>query len=134
MDNATVKEYREIKRAGWNVEKTPQIAMNDGSETPAHLHAKTAVAYVARDYGYQVSTEVGHDQYGEIDVLAYHPDRINWAIEVETDPDKESIQDKLERYVESNDVIDDMQVITVGELPANLLDLHDRIRTELGFF
>lgn len=134
MDNATVKEYREIKRAGWSVEKTPQIAMNDGSETPAHLHAKTAVAYVARDYGYQVSTEVAHEEHGEIDVLAYHPKRINWALEVETEPTDEIIADKRARYVDSTEVVDDIQVVAVDELPANLLDMHDRIKTKLGFF
>jgi len=134
MNQPEIKEYRKLKRAGWDVDKTPQVHLNSGSETPAHAHAKLAVAMVGIDNGYRCSTETGHEDHGEIDALLYAPDRINWAVELETDPTPEIVADKQRRYVESNTVIDDIQVISVGELPANLLDMHDRVVTELGLY
>lgn len=135
MNNTEIKEYRRLKQAGWQVDKTPSIRMNGGStESLPHLAAKTCTAYVAREYGYLVSTETVHETHGEIDVLAYAPDRLNYALEVETEPTADVVADKKARYVDSNEVIDEIQVIAVDELPRHLYDMRDRIQTKLGFF
>lgn len=134
MKNKYIAEYRDLKRAGWDVSKSPSINLNGGSESVAHLVAKTVTAKVLQDNGWQTDTEVTHDEHGEIDVLAYAPHKLTYAVELENDITEETKQDKLERYVESNVVIDDMQIIEVGELPANVLDMRDRIISELGFY
>lgn len=134
MKNEFISEYRVLKRSGWDVSKTPAIRFNGGSESLGHVVAKTVSAKLYQEHGWQTDTEVSHDEYGEIDVLAYAPDKLTYAVELENDITEDTKQDKLQRYVESNVVIDDMQIIEVGELPANVLDMRDRLMTQLALY
>jgi len=134
MNTDYIPEYRRLKDAGWQVDKTPSIALNAGTESIEHLAAKACTAHVARNADYLVSTETTHPDFGEIDCLLYHPDRLNYAVEVERDISDDVITDKKHRYVDSTPVIDEIVVISVDELPTHLYDMRDRIQTKLGFF
>lgn len=136
MDDKYIREYRDLRRAGWLVEKSPAVRFNAGgeSESVGHIVSKTLTAKCCLQNGYMVDTEVTSDRgHGEIDVLAYSPDRINYAVELETNPDGGVVNDKKARYVDSNDVIGEIVVIEVASLPAHTLDMRDRILTNLGF-
>jgi len=134
MQQEYIQEYRRLKDSGWDVSKEPAVRFNSGSESIGHIVAKTVSAKVLIQNGWMVDTEVEHPQNGEIDVLAYAPDKINYAVELENEPTEDIKQDKLERYVYSNEGIEDMQMIDVGSLPAHCLDMRDRIITELGLY
>ncbi len=136
MNKEYISEYRRLKDAGWQVSKEPAVRFNAGgeSETVGHIVAKTVAAKVLLQNGWMVDTEVEHPEHGEIDVLCYAEDKINYAVELQTECSDAIKQDKLDRYVHSNDVIEDMQMIDVGSLPAHCLDMRDRIITELGLY
>jgi hypothetical protein len=89
---------KDLQDAGWQIHKRDAVAFNSGSETDAHLVAKTLVATVLRDRGYRVDTEVVKDGVGEIDVVAYGLDEPPFAVEVETNPTRDVVSDKLSRY------------------------------------
>ena len=135
MDTEYIPVYRRIKRAGWQLHKEPAVRFNasGASETVGHIVSKTLVAKLCLQNGWMVDTEVEHAEYGEIDVLAYAPDRLNWAIELETDPTEATRQDKLERYVYSTEPINDLCVVDVSILPAHALEMRNRLIDELGF-
>lgn len=133
MDNATLKEYRRLKRAGFDVSKHPTFQFNAGSETIKHAFGKLVTAYVGLDEGWHADCEVAGPQ-GEIDVLWYAPDRLTLAIEIETDPTDDVIAEKRARYVKGNDVIDDLHPLTANELPANVYDMRDHVRSQLNLF
>jgi len=137
MNNKYIPEYRKLKDSGWQVSKHPAVRFNASgeSETIGHFVSKAIAAKLCLQNGYMIDTEVVSEHgYGEIDLICYSPDRITMAVELETNPDEDTKQDKLERYVKSNNVIEDMQMIAVDELPNHLLDMRDRIITELGFY
>jgi len=133
MNKTFIPEYRRLKHAGWDVSKQPAVRFNafGESETIGHIVSKTLVAKVCLNHGYMIDTEVQHSDFGEIDVVAYAPDRINWALELETTIQDDVIQDKLERYVYSTDAIEDMQVLDVSSLPAHHTEMRDTIIAEL---
>ena len=134
MENKNIQELRTLQDAGWQVDSSPAVRFNGGSEGTPHFASKALTAHVARKRGYCVDTEVEHERHGEIDVLLYSHDRLNIAVELENDPTDDDLQDKKERYVDSNAVIEDIIMINVGSLPANVLDMRDRICTELGLY
>ncbi len=123
----------ELSRHGWNADKTDSIKFNSGSETSKHIHSKTATAHVLRLNGYRVSTEVVHPERGEIDVCAIpkSDDQKPFAVELETSPTQDVIDDKLNRYY-SGTPFTECYVINVSELPLNIHDMRDAIATELG--
>ena len=94
-------DLRTLQSAGWTIHTDRNhIATNDGSETDEHLLYKLAALQVLTDAGYRVASEVEHDDRGEIDVVGYgHPDREIIAVELERNPDQETIDNKLDRYV-----------------------------------
>jgi len=135
MNKEYIQEYRRLKQAGLGVSRQPAIRFNAGgeSETVGHFVAKAIAGKVCLQNGYQIDTEVAGPT-GEIDLLAYAPDRITYAIELETDPDSDSKQQYRTQYVDPYEPIQDIQLIDVGSLPAHALDMRDRIVTELGFY
>lgn len=136
MNKRTRTEYdqrTELQQSGWNVQKRDAVAFNSGSETPLHAHAKMSAAYILRDADYRIDSEVEHETRGEIDILAYgHQSRLSpIAVEVETYPAGEVIQDKIKRYVKGTPV-QEMYTINVSELPSDIHEMGDAIRAELG--
>ena len=98
---AKYDDLRTLQSAGWTIHtQRNHIATNDGSESDEHLLYKLAALQTLTDAGYRVASEVEHDDRGEIDILGYgHPDREIVAIEIERGADQDTIDDKLERYV-----------------------------------
>lgn len=136
MSKRTRTEYeqrKELQNAGWGVSKRDAVAFNSGSETPLHAHAKMSAAFILRENGYRVDSEVKHDTRGEIDILAYgHESRLSpIAVEVESNPFGEVVQDKLKRYVDGTPITE-MYLINVSELPENISEMHDEIAAVLG--
>jgi hypothetical protein len=125
-------EYRALKDAGWQVTKTNQVRFNGGSETVEHSVAKMLAAHAGKEAGYRVSSEVEHDTRGEIDVLLFGCDsRISLAVECENDVQDDVVEDKVDRYVRGTP-IDDIAVIAVDELPENIPEAYEEIKTVLG--
>jgi len=131
MNQPATKEYRRLKRAGFDLDTSPTFAFNSGSETIKHAFGKLITAYVGLDEGWRADCEVECSQ-GEVDVLWYAPDRLNLVIELESDKTDEVIADKRARYVDPYECIDDLHAIEVTELPPNVYDMRDRIRTKLN--
>jgi len=132
MNKDNWQEYRELHNNGWNVNKTNQIRPNSGSETVKHLVAKALVAHAGLQAGYKVDSEVSHSHRGEIDILLYGlSQRLTLAVEVETSPTDETVQDKVDRYV-NNTPIDDLVLVNVTELPTDMLDAYGEIKEVLG--
>jgi len=110
----------ELQSAGWDITKRDAIAFNAGSETPEHKLCKLAVADVLHDRGYRIDSEVEMGE-GEVDIVGYaNPDRINpIAVECETNPDDETVDDKLSRYWE-NEPIAECYILPVEEMPTGI--------------
>lgn len=132
MDREMVAEYRRLKQAGWDVDKTQSVKFNGGSESLAHMVCKLLAADVCRDVGYRVDTEV-EGPHGEIDVLAYHPKRLTYCIEIETNASDDVIQDKKQRYVDSNQVIDEIWVLDPHTKSTEYPVVAADIKRALGF-
>jgi len=129
----THDEYRHrhvLRRNGWDVPKTDAVAFNSGSETPEHYFAKCVVAYVLKDQGYRIATEVEKEGVGEIDVIAYGTEDEPIAVEVETNPSDEVVKDKLSRYVQG-EPYRDMFLLNVDEMPATWSEAIDWVEGEL---
>jgi len=116
MNAKQISEYRRLKDAGFDVNSTPTFAFNSGSESIEHALSKLVVAHLVQNHGWHADCEVSCTN-GEIDVLAYSPDRLNYALEIETNPSEQTVQDKLHRYVYENDVIDDVVIIDISDVP-----------------
>ena len=110
---------KDLQDAGWQVSKRDAVAFNSGSETDRHLVAKTLVAKVLRDRGYRVDTEVVKAGVGEIDVVAYGLDEPPFAVEVETNPTKAVVSDKLSRYYRGEPFCE-CYVLDPTEMPDSL--------------
>jgi len=127
MDKDNWTAYRELHDHGWDVDKENRIRPNSGSETVKHLVAKALVAQVGLELGYRVDSEVPHAHRGEIDVLLYgQSDRLTLAVECETSPTDEIVQDKVDRYVHGP--IDDLVLVNVTGLPTDMLDAYGQIK------
>ncbi len=112
------QDRADLQDAGWAVEKRDAIAFNGGSETTRHVALKAIAGKVLRDHDYRVSSEVTHEDYGEIDVLGYGGDGPPFAVEIETNPNREVVDSKLDRYVRSNDVIRECFVLPAEDAPS----------------
>jgi len=140
MNQSELKEYRKLKRAGYDVNKSPTFSFNAGAgETLIHCFGKLITAHVGLDNGYradcEVAVESGHGtMHGEIDVLLYSPDRINRVVEVESNISEDVVADKRARYVDASPVVDEMHIIEATDLPANVYDMRDAIYTALGVY
>ena len=123
----------ELSRHGWNAEKADSVKFNSGSETAKHIHAKTAAARVLRLNGYRVSSECTHPERGEVDIVAIpkSEDQKPFAVELETSPTQDVIDDKLSRYYDGTPFTE-CWVINVSELPLNILEIEQQIADELG--
>jgi len=130
--NAEIQEYRELQSVGFELECTPTNAVvpNHGSETPKHLHAKTATVQLLLRNGYAVATEVAID--GAIaDILAYgHEDRRPIIIEIERNCVLEVAQAKLECFCVGP--IRECYVIEGTDLGHDIREMHKQIATHLG--
>jgi hypothetical protein len=126
-----LSEYRELKDHAVEVSDSNQIEFNSGSETIPHVIGKALVGHIARHHGYRVSSEVVVPN-GEIDIILWgNEDRLSYAVELETSPNEETKQDKLERYVKETP-LDDMILLNLNEMPINPLEAAKWIQEELG--
>jgi hypothetical protein len=124
-DTAFYDALRELQTAGWDASKENSIEFNSGSETLVHRIGKTIAAHIGLEYGYNVCSEVAHPSQGEIDLLLWgNPERLTYAVEIEHSPTEEIKQDKLQRYVQSNSVIDDMIVINANKIAEDYTEAH----------
>jgi len=139
MNSAETKEYRRLKRAGYRVNKSPTFEFNAGAgESIIHCFGKLIAAHVGMNNGYRADCEVPvesghHTLHGEVDVLLYAPDRINRAVEIETNISEDVKADKRARYVNGSPVVDEMHIVEATELPSNVFDMRDSLCAELGF-
>lgn len=132
MNQENWAEYRELQTAGWSVTKTNQIRFNGGSESEKHIAVKSLVGLAGKEAGYRVSSEVTHQHRGEIDVLLFGcPDRLTLAIEVETNPTDDVIEDKFDRYVDGTP-IDDMITLNLENMHPNVNQSYGYINEVLG--
>jgi len=133
MNKRTRREWEHrdtLKKAGWKVPKRDAVAFNGGtSESAAHFFAKCAVAFVLKQDGYRVASEV-EGPTGEIDVVGYGTEDEPIAVEVETNPSEEVVQDKLSRYVHGQP-FRDMFLLDVDELPETFDEAVEWVREEL---
>jgi RecB family endonuclease NucS len=112
----SISEYRRLKRAGFDVNSTPTFQFSNGSETVEHAMSKLVVAHLVQNHGWMADCEVSCPD-GEIDVLAYSEDRLNYALEVETNPATDIAETKLQKYVKGNSVVDDVVIIDISDVP-----------------
>jgi len=132
MQSDIISEYRRLKNAGWDVDKTESVKFNGGSESRPHMVVKLLAVDVCREVGYQIDTEV-EGPHGVVDVLAYHPKRLNYCIEIETDASEDVIRDKKQRYVDSNQVIDEIWVLDPHTKSTEYPVVAEDIKRALGF-
>lgn len=133
MNKRTHNEYagrQALQNAGWDVRKRDAVAFNGGSESLAHVVCKLLVAKVLRDRGFRIDTEVVKDDVGEIDVVAYGTDERPFAVEIETNPTREVVKDKLSRY-HANEPFRDMFVLDPGEMPDSLTEAREWVEGKL---
>jgi len=131
MNKADIKEYRRLKDAGWEIDKEQSVKFNGGSESDAHAVCKLLACIVCRDAGYRVDTEVV-GEHGEADIVAYHPERTNLCIEIETNADRATVMDKKGRYVDSNDGINEIFVLDPLDMSTEAPVVKETIKRELG--
>jgi len=131
--NAHVQWCNELQHHGWDVDFADSIRSNFGSETPTHLHAKTASFRYLKSRGYRVKTELSHADRGTVDVCAIpqkteeHP----VVVELETNPTEDVIQDKRRRYVEGTP-FRDVLVVDLGKLPMDINKMETQIAEAIG--
>lgn len=107
-----------LRDAGWQVPKRDAVAFNGGAtESFRHYLAKASIAWVLKQDGYRIASEVVKDGAGEIDLVAYGTEDLPVAIEVETGWEDEVLASKLERYVKQEPCRDILPV-EVTEMPA----------------
>jgi hypothetical protein len=126
-----LSEYRELKDHAVDVKKHNQIRFNSGQEGVPHIIGKALVGMIGKENGYRVSSEVSAPK-GEIDMVLWGNDkRLSYAVELETDPETDTVESKLNRYVHETP-LDDMILINLTEMPINCLHALDFIQEELG--
>lgn len=120
---------RELQDCDIRVRQDDSVEFNSGSETQKHYLAKCAAAWVLKERGYRLNSEVVVPD-GEIDIIGYNgPDNDCIAVECETSPTDEVISDKVGRYLIGP--IRDIFVINVGEVPTDFLEAVEYIRGEI---
>ena len=133
MNKDQIVEYRELKSNGIDVSKHNQIQPNAGSETFAHLIAKTAVGHLGVCNGYRVDSEVEFPEGKEADVLLWgHEDRFTVVVECQTGWTQEEIERKLNNYTRGLSAIDDMLKVEVNRLPESYMDVLESVGKQIG--
>jgi len=131
LSDAQLDEYRTLKNSGVSVENNHTIAPHTGQETKKHYHAKCAVAHIGMQEGYIVNTECDTGR-GRADVILWgNPERLSYAVEIETDIQPGVRKDKLQQYVRET-ALDDMVLIEANILDYDLLAMYEQLRDELG--
>jgi len=119
---------KELQRAGWGFDKSHRY--NDGSSTVAHATCKNLAGhYLEHEHGYHVGFEVEHESRGEVDVIGVRENDII-AVEAETSPTQDVVDDKLSRYVEGTP-IRDMFLLNVNKLPAEWMEAYKWIDSQI---
>jgi len=131
--NEHYKWLGELSRHGWDAPKKDSVQFNSGSETAKHIHAKTATARLLKKHNYRVKSEVSHPERGVLDIIAVptRDDQRPFAVELETSPTEEVVDDKLERYHDGTPFVE-VYIINVSELSLNILEMEEQIGEELG--
>ena len=133
MTKADYEDYRRLTDAGFDLQDSTYVKLNSGSETAKHALAKTLCARYLDQLGYTVESEVQLENQGTVDLLAYgHSERLNYVVEVETSPTRDTMLNKVEKYVKSNQAVDDMLWVNVTAMPTDMLDAQEYVKTELG--
>jgi len=83
------------------------------------------------EHGWKADCEVTYPNGRECDVLLWAPDRLNYAVELETNPQDGIQREKLNHYVHTNNVIDEMILVDITETPNNLDDVEMWLNEEL---
>jgi len=123
------KQRKELANNGWHVEKRDSVHFNSGSETLGHAELKLVACWHLKKLGYRIDTEVELSN-GEVDILAYDGDDII-VVEIETNADPETIQDKIKRYTQ-NEPPRDIFVIDPTNAPETLSDRREFVSEEIG--
>jgi len=136
LSKPQVREYRQLKDSGVDVEDTNRVRYNEGSETSRHICAKSLAGLVAIRNGYRIDSEVpvANDKTddGEIDTLIWgHDSRLTYAVELEHSPTEQVKAEKLEKYVRYTAVAD-LQLLNLNKCPHDMTDALDWIADELG--
>lgn len=131
-DKRRYQEYAdrtELSKCGWNVTKASRY--NSGSETLAHAVCKVLVGhYLTHIKGRNVCFEATHGERGEIDVLAWGNEDTPIAVECETSPTDDVINDKIDRYVKGTP-IRECFVLNPNEMPENYFKAFEWIENQL---
>ena len=139
MDSHAYEEYRALQDSGVKVgKKNVGVRYNAGgeSETFVHSTAKNLVAHIALLNGYRVDSEVevskNRETIGEIDVLVWgHPERLSYAVELETSPEDGILKEKQAKYVDGT-AVDDIQLINISECPMHMIDAAEWLAEQIG--
>lgn len=130
MNKDIWQEFQDLKATGLELESENSIKFNSGSETIIHAASKAIAGRILIDNGYRVNSEVECDR-GEIDLVCWSDERLNYAVEFEHDVLQETKKDKLQRYVRETG-LDDMILIDLNTCSTDIIQLSDQIRQELG--
>jgi len=118
-----------LQAHGWDVET--KIQSNAGSETTQHFLCKCIVVHHYRQQGMRVTTEATHGDRGEVDVLIHgEPDGAPFAVECETSPTQEVIDDKIDRYVMGSP-LRECFVLNVSEMPSDMSEAYAWVEGQL---
>jgi len=132
MNNTERKEYTRLHRAGLDLSTQPTFETNSGSETTTHAVAKLITARLFLEEGWLADCEVTLPNGREMDVFAYGPDRLNYAVELEQNPREGIKNEKLKHYVHTNQVVDDMLLIDISNAPTNIDELERWLADRAG--
>jgi len=123
---------RSLQQAGWDVDTVDSIKFNYGSETAKHQHAKLAGAHILRNAGYRIDTEVTHPERGEIDLIAIPTKESQepFAVEFETTPTSEVVDDKLTRYFDGTPFVE-CYIINLEKVGTDVIEMRAEIQTQL---
>ena len=78
-----------------------------------------------------MTTEASHGDRGEVDVLCHGPpDGAPFAVEVETSPTTETIQEKHQKYIDGSP-LRELFVLNVSDCPENILDAYEWVSEQL---
>jgi hypothetical protein len=123
---------RSLNQAGWDVDRVDSIKFNYGSETAKHQHAKLAGAHILRDAGYRIDTEVTHPERGEIDLVAIPTKESQkpFAVEFETSPTPEVVDDKLTRYFDGTPFTE-CYIVNLNDVGTDVIEMRKDIQMQL---
>lgn len=122
------EKNRVLEQHGWDVDN--KFRSNGGSETDKHFVCKCLVAKAVEESGHRWTMEASHEERGEVDVLVIPENGEPYAVEAETSPTQEVVDDKVERYTEGTP-IRDMLLINVSDMPVDMIEAKAWIQEQL---